>query len=51
MDRRQFVKDVLLWTAGLSLGVPCLKILPAQAALAAPVLGVAKGEDYRLACR
>ncbi len=48
MDRRQFVKDVLLWTAGLSLGVPSLHISPAQAALAAPVLGVVKGKDYRL---
>ena len=48
MDRRQFVKDVLLWTAGLSLGVPCLRILPVQATPAAPILGVAKGGDYRL---
>ena len=48
MDRRQFVKDVLLWTAGLSLGVPCLKILPVQAASVAPILGVAVGRDYRL---
>lgn len=48
MNRRQFVKDVLLWTAGLSLGVPCLRIFPARAALPAPILGVAKGADYRL---
>lgn len=48
MDRRQFVKDVLLWTAGLSLGVPCVKITPLQAALPSPLLGVAKGENYRV---
>ncbi len=47
MDRRQFVKDVLLWTAGLSLGVPCLKILPVYAAPVTPILGVAEGRDYR----
>jgi uncharacterized protein (DUF362 family) len=47
MDRRQFVKDVLLWTAGLSLGVPCLKV-PLLAAASPPMLGVAKGKDYRL---
>lgn len=47
MDRRQFVKDVLLWTAGLSLGVPCLKILPVHAVPVAPILGVAEGRDYR----
>lgn len=48
MDRRQFVKDVLLWTAGLSLGVPCFKIAPLQAAQQSSMLGVAKGKDYRL---
>lgn len=47
MDRRQFVKDVLLWTAGLSLGVPCLKA-PLLAAVPPPMIGVAKGKDYRL---
>ncbi len=48
MDRRKFVKDVALWTTGMSLGVPCFKITPLEAALSAPVLGVAKGKDYRL---
>ena len=48
MDRRQFVKDVLLWTAGLSLGVPCLKITPLHAAPPPPMLGVAKGMNYQL---
>jgi uncharacterized protein (DUF362 family) len=48
MDRRQFVKEVLLWTAGLSFGVPCLRIKPLQAAAPAPILGVAEGKDYRL---
>ena len=51
MDRRQFVKEVVLWTAGLSLGIPCLKILPVQAAPAAPILAVAQGRDYRLLVR
>ncbi len=48
MDRRKFVKDVLLWTAGLSLGVPCFKIAPLLAASSPSVLGVARGKDYRL---
>ncbi|MGB3211232.1 MAG: DUF362 domain-containing protein [Desulforhopalus sp.] len=48
MDRRQFIKEVLLWTAGLNLGVPCLKITSLRAAVPPPVLGVATGKDYRL---
>ncbi|GAB6193865.1 DUF362 domain-containing protein [Desulfocastanea catecholica] len=48
MDRRQFVRDVLLWSAGVSLGVPCWKIASLQAANPPPLLGVAKGKDYRL---
>ena len=48
MDRRKFVKDVLLWTAGLSLGVPCFKIAPLLAAQQSSMLGVAKGKDYKL---
>lgn len=48
MDRRQFVKDVLLWTAGLTLGVPCFKVSPLEAAPPAPVLAVVSGKDYRL---
>ncbi len=48
MDRRQFVRQVLLWSAGVGLGVPCLRVNPLQAAVPAPVLGVAQGKDYRL---
>lgn len=46
MDRRQFVKDVLLWTAGLGVGIPCLDISTLQATPASPLLGVVKGKDY-----
>jgi uncharacterized protein (DUF362 family) len=48
MDRRQFVRQVLLWSAGVSLGVPCLRINPLQAAIPAPIVGVAQGKDFRL---
>ena len=46
MDRRQFVRDLLLWSAGLSLGVPCLRISRSYAAPATPDVGVGKGGDY-----
>jgi len=48
MNRRQFVRDVLLWSAGLSLGVPCFEGAGISAASAPPQLGVASGKDYRL---
>ena len=48
MDRRQFVKDVLLWSAGIGLGVPCFKITRSHAAPPPPALGVGTGKDYRL---
>lgn len=48
MDRRQFVKEVLLWSAGLSLGVPCIKIAKSHASPPPPQLGVVSGPDYRL---
>ena len=48
MNRREFVRDVLLWSAGLSLGVPCLNISRAVAAPSSPKLGVATGRDYGL---
>lgn len=48
MDRRQFIKDVFLWSAGATLAVPQFRIIPS--ALAAerpqPLLSVAKGADY-----
>jgi len=48
MDRRQFIREVLLWTAGLGLGIPCLKIGSLHAAPSPTVLGVVQGKDYRL---
>lgn len=48
MDRRQFVKDVLFWSAGLSLGVPCFNITDAYSASPTSTLGVTTGKDYRL---
>lgn len=48
MNRRQFVRDVLLWSAGLSLGVPCFDVTDISAAPVLPSLGVASGKDYRL---
>jgi uncharacterized protein (DUF362 family) len=48
MDRRQFVKDVLLWSAGVGLGVPCFNIARSHAAPPPPALGVGTGKDYRL---
>lgn len=48
MNRRQFIRDVVLWSAGATLAIPRFTILPE--ALAAeqphPLLSVAKGEDY-----
>lgn len=48
MNRREFVRDVLLWSAGLSLGVPCLSLESAVASAPSPTLGVVTGRDYRL---
>lgn len=45
MNRREFVRDVLLWSAGLSLGIPCLKVDTARAA-GGSSLAVVKGKDY-----
>jgi uncharacterized protein (DUF362 family) len=45
-NRRQFVKDVLLWSAGLSLGVPCLRLDSARAAVPSAEVGVVTGKDY-----
>lgn len=45
-DRRRFVKDVLLWSAGLGLGVPCLRLADSANAAMIPKLGVAVGADY-----
>ena len=48
MNRRDFMRDVLLWTAGLSLKVPLLDITGAVAAepSGSPELVVGKGASY-----
>ena len=48
MDRRQFVKDVLLWSAGVGLGIPCFDIGDSFATTSPAELGVTTGADYRL---
>ena len=48
MDRRQFMRDVFLWSVGMSLSIPRFTIV--EEVLAAekpqPLLSVARGEDY-----
>ncbi len=48
MDRRQFIRDIVLWSAGIALVTPRFTIRPE--ALAAeqqpPLLSIAKGEEY-----
>lgn len=51
MNRRQFVREVLLWSAGLSLGVPCFDVAGISAAPVLPLIGVASGKDYQLLVR
>ncbi len=48
MDRRQFIREVFLWSAGATLAIPRFYILPsAFAAEKAPtILSIAKGEAY-----
>ncbi len=48
MNRRQFIRDVLLWSAGATLAIPRFTILPGslRADSTAPLLSVAKGEEY-----
>lgn len=52
MDRRRFLKEVALWTAGLSLSIPRFRIDPcALAEEAPPVLSVTQGVDYEALVR
>lgn len=51
MDRRQFVQQVVLWSAGLSLGVPCFKVGESFAKPAMPDVGYGKAKDYPLLVR
>jgi len=48
MNRRQFLRDVLLWSAGTTLALPRFTIVPDAMADERPaaLLSVAKGEDY-----
>jgi uncharacterized protein (DUF362 family) len=48
MDRREFLKQVCLWSAGLSLTVPRFRIVPEVLALELqlPLLAHARGKDY-----
>jgi uncharacterized protein (DUF362 family) len=48
MNRRQFIKDVFLWSAGVSLAIPRFNILPEALAADRPqaLLSLAQGEDY-----
>lgn len=48
MDRRRFIKDVAMFSAGVASTIPVFKINPAALAAenAAPVVGVAEGTDW-----
>jgi len=47
MDRREFLKQVCLWSAGLSLTVPRFRIVPEVLAMErqSPLLVHARGKD------
>ena len=48
MHRRDFLKQVMLWSAGITTAVPCLQIVPELLALEKqpPLVSHAKGKDY-----
>ena len=48
MNRRQFIREVFLWSAGTTLAIPRFTILPEALAAEKPpaLLSVAKGEEY-----
>jgi len=46
MDRREFIRDALLWSAGLSFSIPRLSVAETFAAPARPLLAVEKGTDH-----
>ena len=46
MNRRKFIRDVLLWSAGLSVSIPRFTIPEVFAAPSTPILAVDKGTDY-----
>lgn len=47
MNRRDFVRHVVLWSAGLSMQVPCFRIAGAGSIRSSPELVVGTGEPYR----
>lgn len=46
-NRRRFLQDVMLWSAGLTLSIPTLRVGPVNAAIPKPHLAVVTGTDYR----
>lgn len=46
MNRREFIRDVFLWSAGLTLSIPRLTITEAFAAPASPLIAIEKGNDH-----
>ena len=48
MNRREFLQQVMLWSAGLTTAVPCFQIIPEVLAAEKqpPVVAHAKGKDY-----
>ena len=47
MNRRRFLRDVALWSAGAAVAAPLFRIGPrAEGAVASPTLAVGKGTDY-----
>jgi uncharacterized protein (DUF362 family) len=48
MDRRDFLKQVMFWSAGITTAVPCFQIVPELLAAEKPIplVGHAKGKDY-----
>ncbi len=46
MNRREFIRDVLLWSAGLTVSIPRLTVPEVFGEPAPPVLAVAKGTDH-----
>ncbi|MCL7486666.1 MAG: DUF362 domain-containing protein [Desulfobulbaceae bacterium] len=46
MNRREFIRDVLLWSAGLTLSIPRLTITESFAASGPSLLAVEKGPDH-----
>ena len=47
MNRREFIRDVLLWSAGLTFSVPRITIPDVFAAPSSPLLAVEKGANHR----